>query len=74
MLGTFDAGALFLSLVAGGIGVALLTYGKRAQRIPQIVAGLLLIVYPYFTPTTAQTLVVGAAIGGGLWLALLWGY
>ncbi len=74
MLGNLDAGALMLSLVASGVGLAFFSYGKRAQRIPQLVAGLLLMVYPYFTPTTAQTVVVGLVIGAGLWLTLWWGY
>ena len=74
MLGNLDAGALMLSLVASGVGLAFFSYGKRAQRIPQLVAGLLLMVYPYFTPATAQTIVVGLVIGAGLWLTLWWGY
>ncbi len=74
MFGAFDAGTLLLSLVASGVGLAFFTYGRRAQRIPQVVAGLLLMIYPYFTPTSTQTMVVGGVIGVGLWLALWWGY
>ena len=74
MLGNLDAGALMLSLVASGVGLAFFSYGKRAQRIPQLVAGLLLMVYPYFTPTTAPTVVVGRVIGAGLSLTGGWGY
>lgn len=73
MFGSLDTGALLLSLVVSGIGLAFFSYGRRTQRIPQLVAGLLLMVYPYFTPTTTQTVVVGTVIGAGLWLALWWG-
>ncbi len=74
MLPSFDPGVLFLSLVISGIGLALFSYGRRAQRIPHLITGLILMVYPYFTPTSTQTAVVGGMIGGALWLALYLGY
>ena len=47
----FDPTWLFLSLFPSGIGFVLLVYGKKEGRWPQLVAGLLFLVYPYFTDT-----------------------
>jgi hypothetical protein len=43
-----DANALLVSLLIGCIGFVCFAYGKRQQRFPQMVAGVLLSVYPYF--------------------------
>ena len=40
----FDPSSLFIDLVFGSIGFALFAYGKKADRWPQLVAGLLLII------------------------------
>ena len=67
---SFDPTSLFLSFVVGLVGFALFLYGKKQQRTPQLIAGILLMVYPYFTPTVTSMLVIGALIGVGLWWAL----
>jgi hypothetical protein len=43
-----NANALLVSLVIGCVGFVCFAYGKRQQRFPQMVAGVLLCVYPYF--------------------------
>jgi hypothetical protein len=43
-----DANSLLVSLVIGCIGFVCFVYGKKQQRFPQMVAGVLLSVYPYF--------------------------
>jgi len=48
---TLDPTWLFVSLIPGGIGFVLLAYGKKQGRWPHVVAGLLMMVYPYFTAT-----------------------
>ena len=65
---------LFVSLIPGGIGFVLLAYGKKQQRWPHVVAGLLLMVYPYFTPSVVPLVAVGAAIGFCLWYAVRLGW
>lgn len=62
-----DPAWLFLSLLTGAIGFSLFLYGKREARTPQLVIGLLFMVYPYFTGTVTSLLVVGAILGGVLW-------
>ncbi len=59
---SFDPTWLFISLVPSGVGFVLFVYGKKQDRWPQLGAGLLLIVYPYF----ATDLVSLVATGVGL--------
>lgn len=64
---SFDPTWLFLSLIPGAIGMVLLGYGKKQGRWPHMVAGLLLLIYPYFTPGVVALVITGGAIGGALW-------
>jgi hypothetical protein len=65
---------LFASLFPGGVGFVLFVYGKKQQRMPQLVAGLAFMVYPYFTPTLASLTIGGIVLGAGLWLSLRLGW
>ena len=65
---------LFLSLIPSAIGLVLFVYGKKRGLAPQMVAGVLFMVYPIVTPTVTSLLVGGALIGGGLWYALRAGW
>ena len=61
--------ALLASVLVGSIGLGLFVYGKRQRRVPHAVAGLVLMVYPYFVPSVALMLVIAAALLGLLFLA-----
>jgi predicted phage tail protein len=71
---SFDPTWLFVSLIPSGIGFVLFVYGKKQGRWPQLVAGLLLMVYPYFTPGLVSLTATGAGIGVVLWYALRLGW
>jgi hypothetical protein len=71
---SFEPASLFLSLVAGTVGLALLVYGRKQMRIPHIVAGLLLMIYPYFMAGVWSVIGVGILLGAGLWLAVRLGW
>lgn len=71
---SFDPTWLFLSLFPSGAGFVLLVYGRKQQRLPHMLAGLALMIYPYFTPSIAALLGVGAAICAADWLAVRSGY
>jgi hypothetical protein len=71
---SFDPTFLFLSLIPGGLGFVLFVYGKKQQRWPLMVAGLLFLVYPYFTSSLVSLVAVGAVIGFLLWYALRLGW
>lgn len=70
----FDPTTLLLSLIPGGIGFVLLTYGKKAGRWPHAVAGLLFLAYPYFTSSVLSMVGVGTAIGLALFYAVQQGW
>jgi hypothetical protein len=67
----FDPAGLFIELIISGVGVALLTYGKKAERWPHLGTGLLLLIYPYFVANALQMLIVGVLIVIGF-LTSLW--
>ena len=70
----FDPTLLLLSLVPSGIGFVLFVYGKKQERWPQLVAGLLLMAYPYVATSVTMLVGGGAAIWLGLWFALRSGW
>ena len=70
----FDPTTLLLSLIPGGIGFVLLSYGKKAGRWPHAVAGLLFLAYPYFTSSVLSMVGVGTAIGLALFYAVQQGW
>jgi hypothetical protein len=70
----FDPTWLFLSLLPDGVGFVLLVYGKKQGRWPQVVAGLLFMVYPYFATTVVTLVAIGLILAGSLWFALRLGW
>ncbi|HWW87730.1 MAG TPA: hypothetical protein VNZ26_29230 [Vicinamibacterales bacterium] len=71
---SIDPTWLFLSLIPGGIGFVLFVYGKKQQRWPQLIAGLLFMVYPYFATSVLSLVGIGAVIGLGLWYVVRVGW
>ena len=71
---SLDPTMLFLSLFPSGIGFVLFVYGKKQERWPHMVAGLSLMVYPYFTPGIVSLVVAGSVIGALFWSALRLGW
>jgi hypothetical protein len=63
----FDPAWLFLSLIPSGAGFVLFVYGKKQDRWGLAIAGVLLMVYPYFTDTLTSLVLVGLAIGAAAW-------
>ena len=61
-----DANSLLLSLVIGCVGFVCFAYGKKQHRFPQMLAGIVLSIYPYFV----SNLILMAAIAVAV-LALL---
>jgi len=52
---------LAVSLVISTVGLALFRYGKKQTRMPQMVAGVILLVSPYFFSDISH--MVGFAFG-----------
>jgi hypothetical protein len=70
----FDPTLLMLSLIPSGVGFVLFIYGKKRERWPQLVAGVVLMAYPYFTGTVAAMLGVGVLVGGALYVMIQLGW
>ena len=58
----FDANTLLAGLLVSSIGFVLLAYGKRMGRPPQVIAGIVLLVYPYFVSGAVVTLSIAAGV------------
>jgi len=71
---SFDPTWLFLSLIPSGIGFVLFVYGKKQERMPHMLAGILFTVYPYFTSSIVALVGVGAIVGTALWMAVRAGW
>lgn len=71
---SLEPGTLFVSLMTSAVGYALFSYGKKQARLPQVIGGLVLMVYPYFVSSFAMMLVIGVLIAGATWLAVRMGY
>jgi hypothetical protein len=57
----FDASTLFASLMVGIVGLAVFVYGRKQSRLPHMLAGLVLMVFPYFIGNLL--LMTGIAVG-----------
>jgi hypothetical protein len=70
----FSPGWIIASLIVSSIGFVLLSYGKKMQRIPQLVVGLAMLIYPYFVPNVVAMLIVAGVLSAGLWVATRLGW
>jgi predicted phage tail protein len=71
---SLDPLSLFLGFVIGGIGFVLFIYGKKQDRLPQLIGGVLFMVYPYFVPDALWMTVVAAVLGVAIWMVVRLGY
>ena len=67
---SLDPTLLFLSLITSGAGFVLFIYGKKQERWPQLVAGLALMIYPYFVPNAAVMVAIAVGLIALLWIVL----
>jgi hypothetical protein len=65
-----STGHLFASFFVGTIGIGLFIYGKKQGRVPQLLTGITLLVFPYFLESPAWILGIGALTLSGLWLVV----
>ena len=65
-----DAYEFMASFLVSSIGFVLMAYGKKMSRVPHLVVGVLLMVYPYFVPGALLILLTGGLILGLLWLGV----
>ena len=60
---SLDPTRLFFLLILGGIGFVLFVYGKKQERWPELAAGLVFMVYPYFATSLVFLVATGLVIG-----------
>ena len=71
---SFDPGVLFFSLITSGVGFVLFMYGKKQERPPQLVGGIVLMVYPYFVSSLTMNVVIFVAVVAATWFAVRQGW
>jgi hypothetical protein len=70
LMSQFDSTWLLLSLIPSAVGFVLFMYGKKRDRVPHKIAGVLYMVYPIVTTTVTSLLIGGGLISLGLWYAI----
>ena len=61
-------GWLFASFFVSTVGFSFFLYGKMQRRVPQLAAGVTLMVYPCFVASPVWIITVAAGLFAGLWL------
>jgi hypothetical protein len=57
-----DASSLIAGFVVSGVGFVLFSYGRKMGRVPHVVAGLVLMIFPYFVPSVPLMFGIGAVL------------
>ena len=70
----FESESLVASLIVSSIGFVAFMYGRRLERVPQIVVGLLLMAFPYFVPNVLLMAGIAAVLLILMWVAMRLGY
>jgi hypothetical protein len=71
---SFEPSTLIAGFFVSGVGFVLFSYGKKLGRIPHLVIGLVLMVFPYFVPGVLLMLGIAAVLCALLFLATRRGY
>jgi hypothetical protein len=69
-----DGGWLFASLIVSAVGFILLHYGRKMARVPQLVVGLVMLIYPYFVPGALANALVALGLLAVLWVVVRLGW
>jgi hypothetical protein len=69
-----DDNALLASLLIGLVGAACFVYGRREGRLPPMVAGAAMVVYPYFVPNVLAMIAVAVALLGAMVVTMRLGW
>lgn len=65
---------LLVSLLVSGVGFIFFNYGRKMSRAPQIVAGVVMMIYPYFIHAWLPMILVAIAISALMWAAVRLGW
>jgi hypothetical protein len=70
----FSGGSLFLSLAIGAVGAGFFIYGKKQSRLPQLIGGIVLSLYPYFVPNLWVMGGIAMGVVAAIFVAVRAGY
>ena len=65
-----STGSLFVALLVSSVGFGLFLYGRKERRVPQLVAGVALMAFPYVVSGVLPALGIAALVLAGMWAAL----
>ena len=63
-----DQNSLMASLLFGTVGMGMFMYGKRAARLVPLIAGVCLMVVPYFIPNLIALFIVCCLLMATPWV------
>ncbi|MBL8744942.1 MAG: hypothetical protein JNK58_01155 [Phycisphaerae bacterium] len=63
----FSTGGLLTSLFIGLVGMGMIMYAKKAERVAPLVGGLALCIVPYFIHSLILTWIAAGACVAGTW-------
>ena len=69
-----DANSMMASFLVSGVGFVAFVYGKKQSRYPQLLVGLILMIFPYFVPAVLPMLGIAVLLIAGLWFAVRQGW
>jgi len=69
-----DGNSLLASFAVSSVGLGFFMYGRKQGRAPQILFGVISMVYPYFISSPGWIFGVFAALLGAMWFALRLGW
>lgn len=64
-----DAGSLVASMIISTVGFGLFVFGKKQQRFGHLIAGVVMMAYPYFVPGVLPMIGIAVGLVGALWFA-----
>jgi hypothetical protein len=70
----FDPTELFVTFVVSGVGFVFFSYGRKLTRAPQVIGGLLLMIFPYFVSGPLLIGLCGVVLVALIWLAVKLGW
>jgi len=70
----FDAGSLLASMLVSSIGFVLFVYGRKMGRLPQILTGLVLLIFPYFVPSVLAMFGIAFVLCLLMWILVQRGF
>jgi hypothetical protein len=69
-----DAGNLIAGFVVSGVGFVFFSYGRKMSRMPHVITGLVLMIFPYFVPNVLAMFGIAALLCVLLYMATRAGY